>query len=121
MRKPEDVPGLIGTPHRERTRKVRFGTDSAVTPYVVKFTLTFAIFEQEITRMTDSFEQYRHELMRKLAYEYWERRGRPFGSSEVDWSAAEKAIDPYLLTSGQEFPPLEIRPEPDEGPFGSAF
>jgi Protein of unknown function (DUF2934) len=92
-----------------------------VTPYVVKFTLTFAIFEQEITRMTDSFEQYRHELMRKLAYEYWERRGRPFGSSEVDWSAAEKAIDPYLLTSGQEFPPLEIRPEPDEGPFGSAF
>jgi hypothetical protein len=47
--------------------------------------------------MTDSFEQYRHELMRKLAYEYWERRGRPFGSSEVDWSAAEKAIDPYLL------------------------
>jgi Protein of unknown function (DUF2934) len=65
--------------------------------------------------MTDSFEQYRHELMRKLAYEYWERRGRPFGSSEVDWSAAEKAIDPYLLASGQEFPSLEIRPEPDEG------
>src|SRR6478752_641168 len=75
-------------------------SSTAVTPYVVKFTLTFPIFEQEITRMTDSFEQYRHGLMRKLAYEYWERRGRPFGSSEVDWSAAEKAIDPYLLTSG---------------------
>jgi hypothetical protein len=67
--------------------------------------------------MTDSFEQYRHELMRKLAYQYWERRGRPLGSPEVDWSSAEKAIDPYLLASGQESPPLEIPLEPDERPF----
>ena len=35
----------------------------------------------------------RHELTRKVAYKYWERRGRPFGSSEVDWSAAEKDIE----------------------------
>jgi DUF2934 family protein len=67
--------------------------------------------------MTDSFEQYRHEMTKKLAYEYWERRGRPFGSPEIDWASAQNAIDVYLLTSGQESPPLEIRLEPDEGPF----
>jgi hypothetical protein len=67
-------------------------------------------------QMTD-FERYRHELMKKLAYEYWERRGRPLGSPEIDWSAAERTIDPYLLASGQESPPLEIRLEPDERPF----
>jgi hypothetical protein len=69
--------------------------------------------------MTDSFEQYRHEMTKKLAYEYWERKGRPFGSAETDWASAEKAIDVYLLTSGQESPPLEIHPEPEEGPFRS--
>jgi hypothetical protein len=69
--------------------------------------------------MTDSFEQYRHEMTKKLAYEYWERRGRPLGSPETDWSAAERAIDPYLLASGQESPPREIRLEPNEGPFRS--
>jgi Protein of unknown function (DUF2934) len=52
--------------------------------------------------MTD-FEQYRRELTKKLAYQYWERRGRPLGSPDVDWSSAEKAIDPYLLALGQEF------------------
>jgi Protein of unknown function (DUF2934) len=67
--------------------------------------------------MTDSFEQYRHEMTKKLAYDYWERKGRPFGSAETDWASAEKAIDVYLLTSGQEPPPLEIHPEPEEGPF----
>ena len=66
--------------------------------------------------MTD-FEQYRRELTKKLAYQYWERRGRPLGSPDVDWSSAEKAIDPYLLASGQESPPLEIGLEPDERPF----
>jgi hypothetical protein len=66
--------------------------------------------------MTD-FEQYRRELTKKLAYQYWERRGRPLGSPGVDWSSAEKAIAPYLLASGQESPPLEIRLEPDERPF----
>jgi len=35
--------------------------------------------------MTDRFEQYRRELTKKLAYQYWERRGRPLGSPEIDW------------------------------------
>ena len=33
-----------------------------------------------------------HEATKKLAYECWERRGRPFGSPEMDWSAAQKAL-----------------------------
>ena len=32
-----------------------------------------------------------HEITAKLAYQLWEQRGRPFGSPEVDWFAAEKA------------------------------
>jgi len=28
----------------------------------------------------------------QLAYELWERRGRPLASAEVDWFAAEKAL-----------------------------
>jgi Protein of unknown function (DUF2934) len=63
------------------------------------------------------FEQYRRELTKKLAYQYWERRGRPLGSPEIDWASAERAIDPYLLASGQESPTLQIRLEPDENPF----
>jgi hypothetical protein len=34
--------------------------------------------------MTDRFEQYRRELPKKLAYQYWERRGRPLGSPEIE-------------------------------------
>jgi Protein of unknown function (DUF2934) len=67
--------------------------------------------------MTDRLDQYRRELTKKLAYQYWERRGRPLGSPQIDWASAERAIDPYLLASGQESPTLEIRLEPDEGPF----
>ena len=33
-----------------------------------------------------------HEVTTKLAYEYWKLRGCPFGSPEVDWSTAQKAI-----------------------------
>jgi hypothetical protein len=33
-----------------------------------------------------------HEITAKLAYQFWEQRGRPFGSPEVDWFAAEKTL-----------------------------
>ena len=26
-----------------------------------------------------------HEITAKLAYQFWEQRGRPFGSPELDW------------------------------------
>jgi len=42
----------------------------------------------------------RHELVAELAYKHWEQRGRPLGSPEVDWSAAEQAVYASLLASG---------------------
>jgi hypothetical protein len=36
-----------------------------------------------------------HEIedIAKLAYHFWEQRGRPRGSAEVDWSRAEREED----------------------------
>jgi len=51
--------------------------------------------------MTHSYES-RQEIVRELAYQHWEKRGRPFGSPEVDWFAAEEALRSYLLASGME-------------------
>jgi hypothetical protein len=51
--------------------------------------------------MTHSYES-RQEIVRELAYQHWEKRGRPFGSPEVDWFAAEDALRSYLLASGVE-------------------
>jgi len=42
--------------------------------------------------MSDSPQRTSIELTQKLAYENWVRRGCPFGSPEVDWSAAEKQL-----------------------------
>ena len=33
-----------------------------------------------------------HEVIKELAYEYWEERGRPIGSPEVDWYKAEQRM-----------------------------
>ena len=33
-----------------------------------------------------------HSVTEQIAYASWERRGRPFGSPEVDWFAPEKAL-----------------------------
>jgi len=51
--------------------------------------------------LTHSYE-CRHEIVRELAYQHWEKRGSPFGSPEVDWFAAEDALRSYLLASGVE-------------------
>ena len=57
-----------------------------------------------------------HEVTAKLAYQLWEKRGRPFGSSELDWFAAEKVLfaqrDPKL-----DFSLYGITLEANEGPF----
>jgi hypothetical protein len=45
--------------------------------------------------MTNEQEFLRHEIA-KRAYELWEQRGRPVGSGEQDWLAAEKAIRHHL-------------------------
>ncbi len=56
-----------------------------------------------------------HDLTEKLAYNYWERRGHPLGSPEIDWFGAEKTV-------ASSFAPLDPNPsqcglrlEPSEG------
>ena len=47
------------------------------------------------------------------AYELWERRGRPEGSPEVDWSAAEREI-----LRGTDNPPASnTETTPPDGPI----
>jgi len=41
-----------------------------------------------------------HEFVARLAYQHWEGRGRPLGSPEVDWFAAEQAVYESLVASG---------------------
>ena len=60
-------------------------------------------------------EKYRHQEIAKLAYELWERRGRPLGSSEIDWYAAESALG--VRDSQEEFSPFGLRMRPEEGPY----
>jgi Protein of unknown function (DUF2934) len=48
----------------------------------------------------------RREVVQRLAYQHWEQRGRPLGSPEVDWFAAEDALRTYLLGSGVELGPV---------------
>jgi hypothetical protein len=48
----------------------------------------------------DHLGENRREFVAKLAYQYWEDRGRPFGSPEVDWYQAERAVYSSLLRSG---------------------
>jgi hypothetical protein len=49
---------------------------------------------------TDFLGENRHEFVAKLAYKLWEQRGRPLGSPEVDWFAAERTVYASLATSG---------------------
>ena len=46
----------------------------------------------------------RHEFVEKLAYKLWEQRGRPLGSPEVDWFAAEQDVYASLVASGMIIP-----------------
>ena len=60
-------------------------------------------------------EAYRHDEIAKLAYELWERRGRPLGSPEIDWHAAERALG--VRDSQEQFSLLSVRLEPEEGSY----
>ena len=55
----------------------------------------------------DFYDEDRHELVQKVAYQHWEKRGSPLGSPEIDWLAAEKTVRAYLLGSGIELGPDE--------------
>lgn len=64
--------------------------------------------------MKDFFAGDLHELTEKLAYEYWKRRGRPYGSPEIDWFAAKKALG---SSRRDDFSLYSLRLEPNEGPY----
>jgi hypothetical protein len=65
--------------------------------------------------MDDFFAGNADDITAKLAYQLWEQRGRPFGSPEVDWFAAKKAL--ASSQSDVELPLYSIRLEADEGPY----
>ena len=56
--------------------------------------------QQPMELTPDFLGEDRHEFVAKLAYRLWEARGRPFGSPEVDWFAAERAVYSALVASG---------------------
>jgi hypothetical protein len=62
---------------------------------------------------------YFHGLVEKLAYQLWEKQGRPLGSSEQDWFRAEASLRHHLGPSsppGDALPPLSavfLEPNPN--------
>jgi len=58
-----------------------------------------------------------HELVEKLAYEYWQRRGRPLGSPEADWFASEKALASSRGHSEDDLSLCSLRLGPNEGSY----
>lgn len=54
------------------------------------------------------------EFTTKLAYEYWKLRGSPFGSPEVDWSAAQRAIAHSQEHGKEPFSLFSLKMGPDE-------
>jgi hypothetical protein len=64
--------------------------------------------QQPLELVPDFSYESRHELVTNLAYELWTQRGRPFGSPDVDWFAAEHALYASLVASGM------ITPSPND-------
>ncbi len=56
--------------------------------------------QQPLELIPDFPYESRHEFVEKLAYKLWEQRGRPLGSPDVDWFAAERAVYASLVASG---------------------
>jgi hypothetical protein len=54
---------------------------------------------QQPKPLTDFYGEDRHDLVQKLAYQHWEKRGSPLGSPEIDWLAAEEDLRALLLAS----------------------
>jgi len=67
--------------------------------------------KRPIALTTDFLGEDRHEFVAKLAYKLWEERGRPLGSPDVDWFAAERAVYSALVASGL-VAPSAIDPQP---------
>ena len=48
--------------------------------------------ERSIKGLEDTF----HAEIEKLAYQLWEERGKPLGSSKKDWFQAEQQLQHYF-------------------------
>ena len=57
-------------------------------------------------------DKYMQQEIAKLAYQLWERRGRPLGSPEIDWYAAKSGLG--VPDSRDEFMLPGVRFEPEE-------
>ena len=64
--------------------------------------------QQLLELIPDFLYESRHEFVEKLAYKLWAQRGRPLGSPDADWFAAEQAVYASLLASGM------ITPSPND-------
>ena len=60
--------------------------------------------EQPLELIPDFSYESRHEFVEELAYKLWTQRGRPLGSPDVDWFAAEQAVYASLVASGMLTP-----------------
>jgi hypothetical protein len=56
--------------------------------------------QQPLELIPEFAYENRYEFVERLAYRLWEKRGRPEGSPEVDWVAAERAVYSSLVASG---------------------
>ena len=56
--------------------------------------------QQPVELIPDFPYEDRHEFVERLAYKLWEKRGRPSGSPDIDWIAAERAVYSSLVASG---------------------
>ena len=56
--------------------------------------------QQSLELATDFLGENRHEFVARLAYKLWTQRGRPLGSPDVDWLAAEQAVYASLVAAG---------------------
>jgi hypothetical protein len=56
--------------------------------------------QEPVELIPDFLYEDRHEFVERLAYKLWEERGRPSGSPDVDWVAAERAVYSSLVASG---------------------
>jgi DUF2934 family protein len=64
--------------------------------------------QQPVELIPDFAYESRYEFVTKLAYKLWAKRGRPLGSPDVDWFAAEQAVYASLVASEM------INPSPND-------
>ena len=64
--------------------------------------------------MIDFFAGEEHELTAILAYQLWEKRGRPLGSPEVGWFEAKNQLATELAKTDVAISISAMRREPME-------